>query len=72
VANILANPLIELAPTFNKLLKQDGVLVLSGILKERCENILNCYSQYLDNLEVLQKDEWCLVSGIRKTEIPVK
>jgi ribosomal protein L11 methyltransferase len=72
VANILANPLIELAPTFNKLLKQDGVLVLSGILKEQCENILNCYSQYLDNLEVLQQDEWCLVSGIKKTEIPVK
>ena len=72
VANILANPLIELAPTFNKLLKQDGVLVLSGILKEQCEKILNCYSQYLDNLEVLQQDEWCLVSGIKKTETPVK
>jgi len=47
-------------------------LVLSGILKEQCENILNCYSQYLDNLEVLQQDEWCLVSGIKKTETPVK
>ena len=72
VANILANPLIELAPTFNNLLKQDGVLVLSGILIDQCENILNCYSQYLDNLEVLKKDEWCLVSGIKKTEISLK
>lgn len=44
VANILANPIIELITTFNNLLKQDGILVLSGILKEQCEKIFNCYS----------------------------
>ena len=43
VANILASPLIELAPIFIKLLKINGSLILSGILKDQCEKILNCY-----------------------------
>ena len=62
-------PLIELAPTYINLFKDGEILILSGTLKEQCEKIFNCYNQYFDSLEVLRKDEWCLVSGIKKTKI---
>ena len=66
VANILTNPLIELVSLFAKLVRPNGLLVLSGILKEQIDMIVNCYAQYFSNLEISNKDEWCRVCGTRK------
>jgi len=66
IANILANPLVSLAPMFSGLVKSGGRIVLSGILEEQLEMILEAYKEDFSQLEVKQKDEWCRVSGIRK------
>jgi len=66
IANILANPLVSLAPMFSGLVKSGGRIVLSGILEEQLEMILEAYKADFSQLEVKQKDEWCRVSGIRK------
>lgn len=65
IANILINPLIELAPRFAALVNPDGELLLSGILKKQVDRVVGCYSEYFTNLEVSNIDEWYRVTGTR-------
>jgi ribosomal protein L11 methyltransferase len=65
IANILINPLIELAPRFAALVNLDGELLLSGILKKQVDRVVDCYSEYFTNLEVSNIDEWYRVTGRR-------
>lgn len=58
VANILANPLCELAPTLIGLVKPSGLLVLSGILHDQSTQICEVYQQFADVLEIIQQDDW--------------
>ena len=66
IANILANPLIELEPLFSDLVYSYGMLLLSGILKEQVDRVVNCYSVNFSNIEVDNKDEWFRISAKRK------
>ncbi|SMN00231.1 Ribosomal protein L11 methyltransferase [uncultured Candidatus Thioglobus sp.] len=66
IANILATPLVGLCAHFSSLVKTGGKLVLSGILQEQIEMILAAYGKYFSALEVMQKDDWCRVEGVRK------
>ena len=65
IANILTNPLINLAPTFAALVNPDGGLLLSGILKKQVDRVVGCYSEYFTNLEVSNIDEWYRVTATR-------
>jgi ribosomal protein L11 methyltransferase len=58
VANILANPLCELAPTLIELVKPQGLLVLSGILHDQSTQICEIYQAFADVLEITQQDDW--------------
>ena len=66
IANILANPLIELEPLFSDLVHTKGMLLLSGILKEQVDRVVKCYSINFSNIEVANKGEWFRISGKRK------
>ena len=66
IANILTNPLIELAPTFADLVNGDGELLVSGILKKQVDRVVGCYSEYFTNLEVSNIDEWYRLIGTRR------
>jgi ribosomal protein L11 methyltransferase len=66
IANILANPLIELEPLFSDLVYSNGMLLLSGILKEQVDKVIKCYSVNFSNIEVANKGEWFRISGRRK------
>jgi len=65
VANILAKPLIELAPYFYKKLNQDGVICLSGILEVQINIIKDAYLKYFNLSEIKIKDGWVMMSGIK-------
>ena len=67
LANILAEPLIALAPSFFNLLAPKGELVLSGILSSQCEQILQTYSTWFDMNPIVKENEWICVTGRRKT-----
>jgi ribosomal protein L11 methyltransferase len=70
VANILAAPLVTLAPTLASMVKPNGYLGLSGILEPQAEMIIEAYSEFFDNVKVENvKDVWILVTGRRKSEI---
>ena len=66
IANILANPIVELEPLFSDLVYSNGLLLLSGILKEQVDRVVNCYSINFSNIEVVNKDEWFRISAKRK------
>jgi len=66
IANILANPLVELEPLLSNLVYSNGLLLLSGILKEQVDKVVNCYSVNFSNIEVVNKDEWFRLSAKRK------
>lgn len=61
VANILANPLIELAETLKNLLLSKGGLILSGILKHDADRVAAAYENYFTRVDMQQKDEWVLM-----------
>ncbi len=66
VANILARPLIELAPRFCSLLQTNGKFALSGILKEQSESVANAYAECANLHSVKHSDEWALISGVKR------
>lgn len=63
LANILAAPLIRLAPLLTGLLKPGGHVALSGILEEQAEHVLAAYDPALEQVSIKQKDEWILLHG---------
>ncbi|HHJ80299.1 MAG TPA: 50S ribosomal protein L11 methyltransferase, partial [Candidatus Tenderia electrophaga] len=66
LANILANPLLELAPRFAELLKPGGQIVLSGILAEQAEQIRQRYAEWFELQPPTQQDDWVRIDGRRR------
>jgi ribosomal protein L11 methyltransferase len=65
VANILFKPILELEPIFHRLLKCDGVLLLSGILASQVDRVVRAYSERF-SIELLQTDgDWALLRATR-------
>ena len=66
VANILANPLMMLAPILISATHKGGYIVLSGILKEQANEVMDTYQQWF-SLQVDREEEgWVLLTGIKK------
>lgn len=66
LANILAGPLVELAPTLVSLLNPNGKICLSGILKSQQQAIIDTYSHHVTIDEVNEKEEWVCIIGTKK------
>lgn len=66
VANILAGPLVSLAPQLSTLVKPGGRIALSGILAEQTGEILAAYTESFELDPVAEKDGWIRVSGVRR------
>ena len=58
MANILAQPLVELAKTFAHFLKPNGTIVLSGILREQEKMIIQAYEPFFKNFSIAQEEDW--------------
>ncbi len=61
VANILANPLIELEPTITRLIQANGTLVLSGILEHEIQLITQAYTEHFTLQDAKTLDQWALL-----------
>ena len=67
VANILAGPLVTLAPTLAKFCRPGGYLGLSGIMSSQSEMILEAYATYFDEVKVERElGGWVLITGRRR------
>jgi len=65
VANILAGPLRELAPTITEFVGEDGLLALSGVLENQAEELQTLYGNWCQMDPVAVKEEWVRLSGRR-------
>jgi ribosomal protein L11 methyltransferase len=63
VANILARPLIELAPLLAASIKQGGSLVLAGLLENQADDVIAAYARWIDFDRPALKDGWARLSG---------
>lgn len=66
LANILANPLIELAPRLASLVRHGGRIVLSGILSEQGQEVAAAYEPWFDSLVRKDMDGWVRWEGTRR------
>ena len=66
VANILSGPLAELAPTLARHTAANGDVVLSGILKEQADAVVNAYSQFFKMDVPVIDGDWVLLHGVKK------
>lgn len=66
VANILAGPLVRLAPQLTQLVKTGGRLALSGILAEQAEDVRAAYADAFDLDPTAEKEGWVRISGVRR------
>lgn len=70
VANILAGPLVSLAPQLTSLVRPGGRIALSGILAEQTGEILAAYRDAFELDPVADKDGWIRVTGVRRDVAP--
>jgi ribosomal protein L11 methyltransferase len=68
VANILAGPLCELAPTLAARVRAGGRILLSGLLSQQADEIRSTYSQWFDMDAPGEREGWIRISGTRKQE----
>lgn len=66
VANILANPLILLAPLLAQIVRPHGYIVLSGILKEQAEEVRDTYQQWFNMSIAGEQEGWVLLTGSKR------
>ncbi|MBZ9663517.1 50S ribosomal protein L11 methyltransferase [Pseudomonas sp. LMG 31766] len=66
VANILAGPLVSLAPQITTLVKGGGRLALSGILAEQAKEVRAAYAGAFDLDPTAIKDGWVRISGVKR------
>jgi ribosomal protein L11 methyltransferase len=68
VANILAGPLVDLAPRLAELTHPGGSIALSGILRDQTAQIQDAYEPWLELSKPQTEGEWVLLSGRRRTQ----
>jgi len=62
IANILAGPLIEMAPELGEVLAPKAYVILSGLLKEQEKAVLDAHKkQGLKKISRIVHDDWCAV-----------
>lgn len=63
LANILANPLIELAPLLTQHVRPGGHIVLSGILVAQAEAVATAYHQHFSLNPITIDGDWVRIDG---------
>jgi ribosomal protein L11 methyltransferase len=65
MANILAGPLIELAPKLTAACEPGGYLLLSGLLKAQAYAVKAAYAAAFDMVQAVERDDWCCIYARR-------
>ncbi len=66
LANILANPLVLLAPLLARATRRGGQIVLSGVLDHQAGEVQDAYRAWFDMHPVERDDGWVLLSGKKR------
>lgn len=66
LANILAEPLEQLASQLAQLVAPGGSIVLSGLLQSQAERLAGLYGAWFDMDPIATRDDWSRLSGIKR------
>jgi len=66
IANILANPLIDLAESLAGRVTLEGHIVLTGILAEQAADVITAYRPWFEFREPVDREGWVLLEGVKK------
>jgi ribosomal protein L11 methyltransferase len=66
VANILAQPLIELAPLFAARTERGARIALAGVLESQAAEVVAAYAAHFDMTIAAREEAWALISGARR------
>jgi ribosomal protein L11 methyltransferase len=66
VANILAQPLVELAPALAAQAGQGARLALSGVLESQAAEVAQAYAAHFNMAVGAAEDSWVLLTGVRR------
>lgn len=66
IANILLAPLLKLGNRFKELLKDRGILVVSGILAEQASSLIEAYQADFHHQQTMTHEGWSLLVFERK------
>jgi ribosomal protein L11 methyltransferase len=66
VANILAGPLVDLAPGLAAAVRAGGEIALSGVLAEQVDAVTAAYQPWFDITFTATRDGWGLIGGQRR------
>ena len=66
-ANIVADIIIRMTPDVHKYIEDDGVLLASGIIMERSQDVIDCFEQHgFEIVERAEENGWCALAVKRK------
>ena len=68
VANILARPLVELAPRLATHCRVGGVIALAGLLARQADEVAAAYRPWFDIAPETEREGWTLLAGRRRVE----
>ncbi|MDI3310595.1 MAG: 50S ribosomal protein L11 methyltransferase [Thermoanaerobacterium sp.] len=66
VANIIADIIIKATFDIHEKLKENGLFISSGIIKDRKDDVLNAISEYFDIIEIKEDGEWVAILSRKK------
>jgi ribosomal protein L11 methyltransferase len=66
VANILSGPLCALAPSFARLVRSDGALVVAGLMSFQSPEVTQAHDAWFDMRPFARRDDWIGLSGRRR------
>jgi len=72
LANILAAPLVALAPTLLQSVRPGGSLVLSGILEDQVQLLQDAYGPGLATINLKTREGWVRLQGTRTGDSPAR
>jgi len=67
VANILARPLVDLAPVLREHVAAGGRIALAGVLEEQAEEVADAYRPAFDIGRAAGEEGWVLLAGRRRS-----
>jgi len=65
IANILSNPLMTLRDKFIELIKPNGRIVISGIMKKQLLEVSKHYEEFCTIVDVKEINKWCLIELLK-------
>ena len=68
IANILANPLIDLAEALAGHVSSEGYIVLTGILADQAADVMSAYRPWFEFCEPVEREGWVLLEGVRRSK----